>query len=198
MAIMASVQPESGKIIYHWIQLSASSSVLFFQRSLGSNCAKPAQIWSGWPGQVLAQWIRSRNKPVCKNHQACSWPKLPSWSRSDANRIRYVYCDHWLLLLCSTQTDDVRQRVTCPLKLFQLKERSLQPEKALDIWKMFIFFISSQYHNYLYFWELAALQYVFQKSNAVQCLTSILNLNALPTSIFHLSTCCDDTWLTGC
>ena len=46
MAITASVQPESG-----WIQLSASSSVLYFQIRPRSFCARPAWVQSGWPGR---------------------------------------------------------------------------------------------------------------------------------------------------
>ena len=46
----------------------------------GSYCAKPAQIWfgSGWLRQVLAKWIRSGSKPMCKNHPAHFWPVFPS------------------------------------------------------------------------------------------------------------------------
>ena len=40
---------------------------------------------------ILAKQIRARSKPVCKNHQARFWPKLPSRSRSNVNRIRHVY-----------------------------------------------------------------------------------------------------------
>ena len=48
--------------------------VLYFQRRPGSYCAKLARrIWSGQPGQVLAKWIWSRSKPVCKNHQVWFW-----------------------------------------------------------------------------------------------------------------------------
>ena len=42
-------------------------------RRTRSSCAKPAQIPSGWPGQVLAQRIQSGSKLMCKNHQAQFW-----------------------------------------------------------------------------------------------------------------------------
>ena len=61
-------------------QLHSSTDVL-------DHCAKPAQIWfsSGWLCQVLARWIQSGSKPVCKNHPAHFWPTFPSQSRLDVN-----------------------------------------------------------------------------------------------------------------
>ena len=69
---LSSVLPQTSRIIY---------------------CTTPAQIRfsSGWLCQVLGKWIRSRSKPVCKNHPACVWPMLPSRLGPDANRIRHVY-----------------------------------------------------------------------------------------------------------
>ena len=55
------------------IWLPAFDLVPFFQRRLGSYCAKLARIWSGWPDQVLAKRIWSGSKPVCKNHQEQFW-----------------------------------------------------------------------------------------------------------------------------
>ena len=55
------------------IRLSASDSVMFFQRRPGSYCAKPARIRFGWLGQILAKGIWSGSKPVCKNHGARFW-----------------------------------------------------------------------------------------------------------------------------
>ena len=60
------------------IQLPVSDSVLFFQRWPGSHCVKPAQIQSGWPGQVLAKCIWSGSKPLCKNHRAWFWQNTNS------------------------------------------------------------------------------------------------------------------------
>ena len=37
-----------------------------------------AQIWSTWPGQVLAHHTWSRSKPVCENHQAQFWQNATS------------------------------------------------------------------------------------------------------------------------
>ena len=42
MTIMASVQPELGRVVYARSDFPASDSVLFFQRRPGSYCAKPA------------------------------------------------------------------------------------------------------------------------------------------------------------
>ena len=52
---------------------------------------QPGSNSSGWLCQVLAKWIRSRSKLVCKNHLAHFWPMLPSQSTLDANRIWHVY-----------------------------------------------------------------------------------------------------------
>ena len=68
MAIMASVQPESGRSISR-IRLPASVSAPFFQRRRGSHCAKSTRIRSGWPGQGLATRIWSGSK-LCRNHRA--------------------------------------------------------------------------------------------------------------------------------
>ena len=68
MVITASMQPKWGRI-----QLPASNLVLnLFPRKLGSCCVKLARIHSGWSGQVLAEWIWFRSKPVCKNYWAQS------------------------------------------------------------------------------------------------------------------------------
>lgn len=48
--------------------LPSPNLVPFCQKRSGSYCTKPAQILSGWPGQVLPNHISSRNKPMCKNH----------------------------------------------------------------------------------------------------------------------------------
>ena len=71
MADTASVQPESGWIMYassnfpHWIWFH-----FFLQRRHRSYCAKPTWIHTGWPGQGLAKCVWSGSKPVCRNHQA--------------------------------------------------------------------------------------------------------------------------------
>ena len=72
MAVMASVQPELGRVITCRIWLPAFS-VPFFHRRPKSYRAKPARIRSGWPGQGLAKRIWSRSKPVCTNHRARFW-----------------------------------------------------------------------------------------------------------------------------
>ena len=56
--------------------------------------AKPGwiQFGSGWLCPVLAKWIWSGSKLVCKNHLAHFWPMLPSQSGSDVNKIQHVYC----------------------------------------------------------------------------------------------------------
>ena len=83
------VQESPGLLLAESNQLATSFSLsdatASFHRQLRSYCAKPAQIGfgSGWLCQVLVKWIQSRSKPVCKNHQACFWPVLPSQSRSD-------------------------------------------------------------------------------------------------------------------
>ena len=51
MAIMASMQPELGRVVYMpEPDFPASDSVLFFQRRPGSYCAKPAETESR-PGE---------------------------------------------------------------------------------------------------------------------------------------------------
>ena len=77
-----------------WIQLPAFNSVPFFQRH-GSYRAKPAQMQSGRPGQVLAKGILSRSKPLCTNHWAQFWQNAPCLL-SDS---------HFQTRLCSS-TDD--------------------------------------------------------------------------------------------
>ena len=56
-----------------------SGLVAFFHKQPGSYHAKPTWIQFGVSGQVLAKWIRSRSKLVCKKHQACFWPMLLIW-----------------------------------------------------------------------------------------------------------------------
>ena len=65
---LTSFSKQNGPDRIFLIPLPASDSVPFFQRRLGSYCAKPARIRYGLPGQVLAKRIRSGSKPVCKNH----------------------------------------------------------------------------------------------------------------------------------
>ena len=89
------------------IWLSASISVLFFQRRHGSYCAKPTWIWSGWPGQGLAKCIWSGSKLVCRNHLAwflsgCNWPaKLLTFGLTS------VHPQITLLILCKTSPDPI-------------------------------------------------------------------------------------------
>ena len=75
-----------------------SDSVPFFHRHPGPRYAKPDQIQfsSDWLCQVWAKQIRSRSKPVCKDHPARFWPTLQSRSRSDVNQIRHVSWVCWL------------------------------------------------------------------------------------------------------
>ena len=64
-----------------------SNLVVFFTDSLDHNSygAKTAliQFGSGWLCLVLAKWIWSGSKLVCKIHPACFWPMLLSRSGSD-------------------------------------------------------------------------------------------------------------------
>ena len=60
MSITASVQPESGWIVY------AGSDSSFLQKRHGWYFAKPTRIWSGWSGQGLAKHIWSGSKLVCR------------------------------------------------------------------------------------------------------------------------------------
>ena len=67
MAITASVQPESARMVYTrsilcQIRHPASVSIPFFQRRHGSYCAKPTRIRCGWSGQCLAKhiWFRKQ------------------------------------------------------------------------------------------------------------------------------------------
>ena len=57
-------------------------------------------IWFYMTCQVLAKWIQSGSKPVCKNHPAQFWPTLLSRSESDADQIWHVY---WGILPCCVQ-----------------------------------------------------------------------------------------------
>ena len=74
MAITASMQPESGRIIYagsdfpHIFQFRFSKEGM--GRRYGPYCAKLTRIRSGGPGQGLATLIRSGSKPVSRNHLA--------------------------------------------------------------------------------------------------------------------------------
>ena len=69
-----------------------------FQTQLCSSTQIPDHVVQNWPRsdlvladyQVLAKCIRSRSKPVCKNHPARFRPTLPSRSGPDANLIRHV------------------------------------------------------------------------------------------------------------
>ena len=63
-----------------------TGSVLAKRNWPGSGKTRLAQIWfgSGWPCPVVAKWIRSGSKLVCKNHQA--WFQ-PTASRPDPNHI---------------------------------------------------------------------------------------------------------------
>ena len=75
MDITASVQPESGRIVYNYAgsDFTASDWVPFFQRRPRSYCVKPARIRSGWPGHVSGQTYPVRKQageqesssPVC-------------------------------------------------------------------------------------------------------------------------------------
>ena len=71
MAITASEQPESGRIVYYaGSDLPHPFKLRFFQRRHGPHCTKPTLILSGWPGQGLAKRVWSGSKPVCRNHLA--------------------------------------------------------------------------------------------------------------------------------
>ena len=63
MAITASVQPESGRIVYAGSDFSHPFQPRFFRRRYGSYCGEPTRIRSGWPGQVLAKRICSVLSP---------------------------------------------------------------------------------------------------------------------------------------
>ena len=51
----------------------------------------PDSIWFWLTVSGFSQTDPSGNKSVCKDPMACFWPRLPSRSGSDANRIRHVY-----------------------------------------------------------------------------------------------------------
>ena len=114
---------------YIVVQVPASDSVPFFKRRPRSYCAKPAQIWSGWPGQVLAKHILSRSKPVCKNHQApflakCGQPST-SFPLSSGSIEFWTYCwkSAWIWfcsgLLCQVlgQMDPVHKQANVEVPL---------------------------------------------------------------------------------
>ena len=63
-----------------------SDSVALFHGQPALYWAKPARIrfGSGGLSQVVAKWIRSGSKPVCKTHRPHFWPTLPSQSGSEA------------------------------------------------------------------------------------------------------------------
>ena len=60
------------------IWLSASDSVPFSKRRPRWHYVKPAQLWSGRPGEVSAKCTWSTSKPVCKNHRAWFWQNTTS------------------------------------------------------------------------------------------------------------------------
>ena len=66
LAVTASVQPESGRIVH----AGSDFPHPFFRRRHGSYCAKLTRIRSEWSGQGLAKRIWSGSKPVCRNHRA--------------------------------------------------------------------------------------------------------------------------------
>ena len=100
------VQKSSGSVLAECNQPAASfalsDSVAFFHRCPEPYyCTKPARIWFGssWLCQVSAKRIQCESKPMCKNHWACFWTTLPSWSRSGASRIQHVYHNSFSLFL---------------------------------------------------------------------------------------------------
>ena len=57
VAITASMQPESARIVYARSDCPHPFQFCCFQRRHGSYCAKLTWIWSGWPGQGLAKHV---------------------------------------------------------------------------------------------------------------------------------------------
>ena len=87
------------------IQLRTSNLVPFFQRRPGSHCAKPAWVWSGWCGQVLAKHTGSGSKPVCKNNQAWFWLNASSPLQFLTFKFSSVFPQTAWIILCKTSPD---------------------------------------------------------------------------------------------
>ena len=62
-----------------WQDANGPLPLSHFQSRFRSSTDGADNIVQNQPGsgQVLARWIRSGSKPVCKNHPARFWPKLP-------------------------------------------------------------------------------------------------------------------------
>ena len=126
MAITASVKKIRPDHICQ-VQLCTSSLVLFFRRRPGSHCAKPAWMWSGWYGQVLAKHTGSGSKPVCKNNQAWFWQNASGPLQFLAFKFSSLLPQTAQIILCKTslglilfwlsgfgQTDLVRKQASVP------------------------------------------------------------------------------------
>ena len=106
MAITASVQPVSGRIVYMQNPTSRIRFSSVFQRRPGSYCAKPARIRSGWLCQVWAKCIRSGSKPVSRNHRASflAGRNRPGTSFPLSDSVAFVHRQAWIIL-CKTSPD---------------------------------------------------------------------------------------------
>ena len=85
------------------IWLPASSSVPFFQRRPRPYCAKPIQIWSGGPGQVLGKCILCRNAGVQASSGPVSGRTQPACYHFPTFRL--PFCQTARITLCKTSQD---------------------------------------------------------------------------------------------
>ena len=103
MAITASVQPQSGRIVHagsdfpqpFQFRFSKEGMDYIVQKNKNKKQTKttttknPNPNWMAWSGFGLEA---SQMHLVCKNPPARFWPMLLSQSGPDANGIRHVYC----------------------------------------------------------------------------------------------------------
>ena len=111
MAITASMQPESGRILYAGSDFPHPFQLRFFQRRYGSHCAKPTRVRSGWPGQGLAKRIWSGSKPESsgpvlaeRNRPATSFPlsdSVPFFRRRPDNIVQIQPGSNLVLVDCA-------------------------------------------------------------------------------------------------
>ena len=106
--LFSSIFPKKAwAILWKLTWITSLLLVSYFQTRLPSstdvldNIIKPDWIRfsSGWLCQVLAKRIQSGSKPMRKNHPACFWSVLPSWSGPDANLIWHVYWEMMMTMM---------------------------------------------------------------------------------------------------
>ena len=102
MAITASVQPKSGRIVYAGSDFPHPFQLRCFQRRYGPYCAKPTRIRSGWPGQGLSKFISSGSKLVQESAGPVSGRTQPARCQFPTFRLGSVLPQTSRVILCKT------------------------------------------------------------------------------------------------